>query len=107
MVPKRLEAVQNPMASLTLKNLSDEFLQSLRDAAERDRRSLTQEMVYLLEAALGRRETPTPRRPARLDAEAQVAAWRKLAGKWESDLDSAAESERIIEARTPGREVDL
>lgn len=66
-------------------------------------------MVYLLEAALGRRETPTPRspRPARLDAEAQVAAWRKLAGKWESDVDSASEPKRIIEARTPGRKVDL
>lgn len=95
------------MASLTLKNLPDELLQSLRDAAERDRRSLTQEMVYLLEAALGRRTTPTTRAPARLDAEVQVAAWRKLAGKWESDVDDATEAERIMEERTPGREVDL
>jgi plasmid stability protein len=97
------------MASLTLKNLPDELLQSLRDAAERDRRSLTQEMVYLLEAALGRREAPTSRSPspARLDAEAQVAAWRKLAGKWESDVDAATEAEHIMEERTPGREVDL
>jgi len=95
------------MASLTLKNLPDELLQSLRDAAERDRRSLTQEMVYLLEAALGRRETPTSRSPARIDAEAQVAAWRKLAGKWESDIDAATEAEHLMKERTPGREVDL
>ena len=64
-------------------------------------------MIHLLEAALGRRETPTPRPPARLDAETRVAAWRKLDGKWESNVDSATESERIMEERTPGREVDL
>lgn len=95
------------MASLTLKNLPDELLRTLRDAAERDRRSLTQEMVYLLEAALGLRESPRPQPPAQLDAEAQVAAWRRLAGEWESKVDSATEAEDIMEARTPGREVDL
>jgi hypothetical protein len=66
--------------------------------------------VQLLEAALGRRETPTSvstsPNPARLDAEAQVAAWRKLAGKWESDVDAATEAEHIMEERTPAREVD-
>jgi hypothetical protein len=95
------------MASLTLKNLSDELLKSLRDAAERDRRSLTQETVYLLEVALGRRGTTTPGTPVRLGAEAQVAEWRKLAGKWASDADSAVELERIMGKRTPGRKVDL
>jgi plasmid stability protein len=40
------------MASLTLKNLPEELLRSLREAAEKDRRSLTQEIIYLLDTAL-------------------------------------------------------
>ena len=91
------------MTSITLKNLSDDLLQELRDAAEHDRRSLTQQIIYLLETALRGR----PKEVERPDVEAQVAEWRKLAGRWESDVDEATEVARIMETRTPGREVDL
>ena len=91
------------MASLTLKNLSEDLLQALREAAERDRRSLTQEIIHLLETALRAR----PKSAERPDVEAQVTAWRKLAGQWGSDLDASAEANRLLEERTPGREVDL
>jgi len=91
------------MASITLKNLSDDLVQALRDAAEHDRRSLTQQIIHLLETALRGRSKDVER----LDVETQVAEWRKLAGKWESDVDRATEAERILETRTPGRKVDL
>lgn len=91
------------MASLTLKNLPDELLNELREAAEHDRRSLTQEIIHLLETALRGR----PKNVERSEVEAQVAAWRKLAGKWESDVDAATEAARSMDSRTPGREVDL
>ena len=81
------------MASLTLKDLPESLLNALRKAAQADRRSLTQEIIVLLGDAL-RRRTP---------AETQVAAWRKLAGKWESDVDAGD----ILKRRTAGREVDL
>lgn len=93
------------VASLTLKNLPDELLNALREAAENDRRSLTQEIIHLLDGALrGRGEQPNPPRP---DVEAQVAAWRKLAGHWESEIDQPTEAKRVMEQRTPGREIDL
>jgi plasmid stability protein len=93
------------MASLTLKNLPDALLRDLRKAAEKDRRSLTQEIIHLLDAALrGRVERPRSR-GANVDA--QLAAWRKLAGKWESDVDRATEAERLVESRTSGREVEF
>jgi plasmid stability protein len=44
--------VEVEVASLTLKNLPDDLLQALRKAADRDRRSLTQEIIHLLEVAL-------------------------------------------------------
>lgn len=92
------------MASLTLKNLPDDLLRALRKEADKERRSMTQEIIHLLESALGRAERPAPRSA---DAEAQLAAWRKLAGKWESDADRFTEARRLMERRTPGREVDF
>ena len=37
----------------------------------------------------------------------RTCAWRKLAGRWDSDLDTADEIERIYAARTLERQVDL
>ncbi len=93
------------MASLTLKNLPDALLRALRRAAQRDHRSLTREIIHRLESSLrGRPAYPTLRAS---DASAQVAAWRRLAGKWESDADRASEARHLMERRTSGREVDL
>ncbi len=93
------------MASLTLKNVPDELLRALREVAEEDRRSLTREIIHLLESALhGRGEPPAPRSSG---AHAQLAAWRKLAGKWESDVDRATEVERLMKRRTSGRKVEF
>lgn len=93
------------MASLTLKNLPEVLLSSLRAAAEKDRRSLTQEIIHLLDQALQEHE----RQPAapRANVEAQIAAWRKLAGKWQSDVDHGTEAKRIIATRSLGRKVEL
>lgn len=93
------------MTALTLKNLPEDLLAALRLAAERDRRSLTQEIIHLLEAALARSEAVQSLPPAEVNV--QLAAWRKLAGKWESDLDSAKEAKAITARRTRGRRVKL
>ena len=93
------------MASFTLKNLPNDLLRALRKAADKDRRSVSQEIIHLLESALGvHTERPAPRSSG---TDAQLAAWRKLAGKWESDADRATEAERIMSSRTSGREVDF
>jgi hypothetical protein len=94
------------MASLTLKNIPGDLLDALREAAEGDRRSLNQEVLHLLSAALGlrpggRSASPSPK------VEAQVRAWRKLAGKWQSDLTPTEEARRVTRRRSAGREVDL
>ena len=73
-----------------------------RAAAER--RSLNNEVIRLLELALVRLMT-TGDRESFIDA--QVAAWRSLAGRWESDLSADDEIAGIYRSRTAGRDVEL
>jgi hypothetical protein len=93
------------MASLTLKNVPDDLLSSLRKAAEGDRRSVNQEILYLLSSVVG--ENVGKLRPRVSEVDTQVAAWRRLAGQWKSDVDPAMEAKQLIRRRSRGREVDL
>ncbi len=92
------------MTSLTLKNVPDKLMKALRKAAEGDRRSLNQEAMHLLEEALGKRAEVVT---TRAKVEAQLETWRKLAGKWQSDLSPEEEGRQIMDARSGGREVDF
>ena len=89
------------MSSITLKDVPDELLRRLRAAAARERRSLNQEALVLLEGGLAARETAEER------ANAQVAAWRSLAGTWSSDQAFEDEVADLYTARTSGGDLDL
>jgi plasmid stability protein len=93
------------VASLTLKNVPDDLLRALREAADGDRRSLNQEIIHLLTTVLGDRNGKPATLPPKVKA--QVAAWRKLAGKWQSDLEPMAEGKQVTARRSGGRKVDL
>jgi hypothetical protein len=93
------------MAALTLKNLPDDLLRELRAAADHDRRSLNQQVIHLLDTAL--RAAPQRAAAPRMEVKAQVAAWRRLAGRWQSDEDRATEAKRIAARRSAGRKVAL
>lgn len=96
------------MASLTLKNIPDPLLERLRQRAEADRRSLTQEILHLLEGSLDRPWPPgDPEADARARARAQADALDALGGGWRSDLEAEEEIEQILAARTRGRDIDL
>jgi hypothetical protein len=60
--------------------------------------------MHLLEEALGKRAEAVT---SRAKVQAQIEAWRKLAGKWQSDLSPEEEGRQIMDARTGGREVDF
>lgn len=95
------------MASITLKNVPDELMQELREAAQGERRSLNQEMLHLLVAALGARGRQEADQPAQAQARVQVAAWRALAGAWRADEDEATQIKRLYSRRTLGRKAKL
>jgi plasmid stability protein len=86
------------MASLTLRNVPPELIRSLRAAAAHDHRGVSQEVVHLLELAIRARKEG---RGQTQDVEAQLAAWRELAGRWQSDLDLDTEADQLTAARSP------
>jgi len=93
------------MAALTLKNLPDHLLRDLRAAAARDHRSLNQQAIHLLGEAL--RSGVGRGAGATVGAVAQVAAWRRLAGRWVSAVDRKTEAGRLMKSRSSGRKVAL
>ncbi|MCX7618935.1 Arc family DNA-binding protein [Tepidiforma sp.] len=67
------------MATLTIRNVPDELYAALKERARRNRRSLNQEVLALLEGECGQ---PGERRPTRDDLLAEVDALRaKWAGR--------------------------
>ena len=92
------------MATITLKNVPEALLNRLRKMASTQRRSLNQQILYLLDSAEGPEE-----RHQRLKAEAerQTGAWRSLSGRWESRESVQEEIKQIYAARTEGRDVEL
>lgn len=89
------------MSSITLKDVPEELLVRLRNAAARERRSLNQEALVLIEGGLTALETAEER------AQRQITAWRSLAGRWVSEAAFEDEVAAIYAARSPGRDVTL
>jgi len=68
---------------------------------------MNREAIHLLGLALSDQSVDQGVGGKIQDVENQIQAWRKLARQWESDLDTASETEQIYAARTLGRRVDL
>ncbi len=83
------------MATLTLKQVPDELLDRLRKAAARQRRSLNQQTIYILEQALTTQRSPF------LEA---LDAFFREEGRPDDDTSAALTDLRSDDA---GREIDL
>lgn len=93
------------MASLTIRNIPDSVLTSIKALSELERRSLNSEILFLLEAALrGLSAENTPRAPS---PETQAAVWETLAGQWKDGRETADIIRDIREHRTGGRDFRL
>lgn len=87
------------MPSITIENIPSELLARLRQHAARHRRSVNEEIVHLLDRALSGAITGRDEAEGTRGVEAQVHAWRSLAGRWESEAGPAREVEQIYAAR--------
>lgn len=93
------------MPSITLKDIPVDLLDRLRASARTQRRSITQQALYLIEGGLSEAERGAGGPPR--EARDQVRRWRELAGRWKSSQSFEEEIESLMAARTEGRSVDL
>lgn len=95
------------MSSITIKDVPEKLLERLRRRAQEDKRSMNREVLHLLDIALTDQPVNEDFSGDTRDVDSQIQAWRRLAGHWDSDLDTTEEIERIYAARTFGRQIDL
>ena len=97
------------MPALTIRDIPANVLEKIRTLSEIDRRSMNKEILVILEDGLAIHQAERERIPRKsgLSAEAQLALWRDLAGKWEDDRPTAEILADIRQSRTGGREVRL
>lgn len=82
------------MAVLLVRGLDDQLYKALGARAVRDKRSISQETAWILEAYLSRPYTNAPSPTRRL---------LELAGAWDEESPAEEIAARIREARRPGQ----
>ena len=93
------------MASLTIRDLPERTLDSLKLRADMNRRSLNGEMLYILDYVVSGRSEFDMIRENRIAK--QKEAFRAVFGKWQDSRSSEAIIAEIEGARTAGRKVEL
>lgn len=92
------------MRSITLKNLPDELVETLKARAADSHRSLNGEILFRLGRSL---ESEAAASGLREEPSVQADAWARLAGSWVSDVSVEEEIESLYAARSSGRDVDV
>lgn len=93
------------MPSLTLRNIPEHLLEGLRILSARERRSLNNELLVVLEEGLASKAERLEAAP--LGSELQADLWLDLCGKWQDERSSEEIIEDIRSHRSEGREVSL
>jgi plasmid stability protein len=93
------------MASLTVRNIPEQLLEGLRVLSERERRSLNNEVLVVLEEGLASKAERLEAAP--LGSGLQADLWLDLCGLWQDERSADEIIEDIHAHRTLGREVDL
>ena len=95
------------MASITLKDIDAPLLERIKAQASNDKRSINRQILWLLEQVTAT-SARDPATTALQQREAQLAAWKKLAGYWQGSNSETDEMVAdIYQSRTEGREFSL
>jgi len=93
------------MPSLTIRNITETTLEELRILSRRERRSMNNELLLVLEEGLSMKGESLERDP--VNPELQSELWAGLCGRWQDERDTDAIIADIRGHRSEGREVSL
>ena len=97
------------MASLTLRDIPDEVMDTIKVLSKRERRSLNKEFIVIVERGLRSSLEDAVRMGAKqhIPRNLQDDLWKDLCGKWEDTRSTKEIVSDIRDQRTLGREVRL
>jgi plasmid stability protein len=97
------------MASLTLRDIPDEVMDTIKVLSKRERRSLNKEFIVVVERGLRSSLEDVGHMAAKqhIPRNLQDDLWKDLCGKWEDARSAKEIVSDIREQRTLGREVRL
>ncbi|MBD3386204.1 Arc family DNA-binding protein [candidate division KSB1 bacterium] len=93
--------------NITIRNIPDQVVNKIRALAKRERRSLNNEILMILEKGLDEKLGRLFDFHSNLSKDLQVDIWKNLSLKWQDDRSSDEIIKDIYQHRTMGREVEL
>ncbi len=91
------------MKSITVRNIPDDVLEAVRILSAKERRSLNNELVVIIENGIKSLYSSSEESTAGIKTD----PWRKLAGKWKDKRSSKEIIDDIYSSRTIGRDIKL
>ena len=100
------------MKTVTIRNLSESVVSTVRTLSRSERRSINNEFVILIETGLNTVMTSLGGKKVAAngnfrDPKRQAELWKEIAGKWVDTRETTEIIRDIIESRSLGREVSL
>lgn len=93
--------------NITIRNIPDQVVNKIRALAKRERRSLNNEILMILEKGLDEKLGRLFDFKSTISKDLQVDIWKNLSSKWQDDRSSKEIINDIYQHRTMRREVEL
>lgn len=93
--------------NITIRNIPDDVISKIRTFALTEKRSLNNEILFILERGLENQITSSHKRNNSINKETQLSIWEKLSAKWGDDRTTDDIISDIYSSRTIGREIEL
>ena len=91
------------MKSITVRNIPDEILEAVKLLSVKERRSLNNELIVIMENGLNSIHSSS----SPLKTELKEDPWKDIAGKWKDKRSTAEIIDDIYSSRTIGRDIKL
>ena len=95
------------MSNITVRNIPEKIINRIKTLSTRERRSLNNQILIVLEAGLEKEFENASRSETNINMETQLSIWEKLCGQWDDDRTACEINEDIIKHRSEGRSVRL
>ena len=95
------------MSNITVRNIPEKIINKIRTLSSKERRSLNNQILVVLEAGLEKELEYHNRGESNINKETQLSIWEKLCGRWDDDRTASEIIADIVKHRSEGRSVRI